>query len=311
MTMNVGILGHSPGNGHPFSYSAIINGYSDAGLREAGWPVIHEYVRRRHFCEFGVEGLRVTCAWTQDAEVTAALCRATHIETAVADPTDMIGRVDAVIIARDDAASHRRLAEPFLEAGIPVLIDKPLTLDSDELDYFAPFLGSGKLMSCSGMRYATELDACKSAIADYGRLRVLRGTVVNDWARYGIHMLDAIFPLLESRPVSIRALASRHESLAISMDDGTLVCIDALGDVPPIFRVDIHASRRHSQHDITDNFSMFRRLLSEFAAMVKSGRPSESAETSLVVLNTLIAGNQALRINDEVMIDGAQLQAVV
>ncbi len=243
MTMKVGILGHSPGNGHPFSYSTIINGYSDAGLREAGWPVIYDYVRRRHTSDFGVAGLRVTCAWTQDRAVTQALCRAANIDTAVASPTEMLGQVDAVIVARDDAAVHRALAEPFLDAGIPVLIDKPLTLDAEDLAYFRPFLEIGKLMSCSGMRYARELDAVKAHIADYGRLQLLRGTVVNDWARYGVHMLDAIFPLLKSRPVAIRALPSRHQSLAITMDDGTLVCVDALGEVPPIFRVDILGSQ--------------------------------------------------------------------
>ncbi|MDW5377019.1 Gfo/Idh/MocA family oxidoreductase [Halomonas sp. HP20-15] len=311
MAINVGILGHSPGNGHPFSYSSIINGYSDAGLREAGWPVIYDYVRRRHASDFGVEGLRVTCAWTQDAAVTQALCRAANIATAVASPSEMLGQVDAVIIARDDAASHRRLAEPFLEAGIPVFIDKPLTLDTVELDYFRPFLETGKLMSCSSMRYAWELDVIKAGIADYGQLHVLRGTIVNDWARYGVHMLDAIFPLVQARPVAIRALASRHQSLAITMDDGTLVTVDALGDAPPIFRVDVLGSRCHSQHDITDNFSMFRRLLSEFAAMVEFGRPSESAETTVWVLKTLIAGNRALQTNQEVSIDDAQLQAVV
>ena len=307
MTMDVGILGHSPGNGHPFSYSAIINGYSDAGLREAGWPVIYDYVRRRHFSDFGVEGLHVTCAWTQDAAVTEALCRAANIANTVASPTEMLGQVDAVIVARDDAASHRALAEQFLEAGIPVLIDKPLTLDATELDYFRPFLETGKLMSCSSMRYARELDVIKANIADYGRLHALRGTIVNDWARYGVHLLDAIFPLLHSRPVAIRALASRHQALVITMDDGSLVTVDALGDAPPIFRVDVFGSKQHSQHDITDNFSMFRRLLSEFAVMVESGRPSESAETTVQVLKTLIAGNRALETNEEVSIDDSQL----
>jgi hypothetical protein len=39
---NVGILGLSEGNGHPFSFSAIINGYDDVGLTEGGWPGNHD-----------------------------------------------------------------------------------------------------------------------------------------------------------------------------------------------------------------------------------------------------------------------------
>ena len=52
MVIRVGMIGLSEGNGHPFSMSAIINGYSDTGLAESGWPVIHEYVKRRHPSEF-------------------------------------------------------------------------------------------------------------------------------------------------------------------------------------------------------------------------------------------------------------------
>ncbi len=57
-TVRVGIIGMSEGNGHPFSFSAIINGYDDAGLAVSGWPGIHAYVRRRDPSEFGIDGLR-------------------------------------------------------------------------------------------------------------------------------------------------------------------------------------------------------------------------------------------------------------
>ena len=50
---SIGIIGVSEGNGHPFSYSSIINGYSPEGLAASGWPGIYEYVRRRHASEFG------------------------------------------------------------------------------------------------------------------------------------------------------------------------------------------------------------------------------------------------------------------
>ena len=37
MVIRVGIVGLSEGNGHPFSFSAIINGFSDVGMAAAGW----------------------------------------------------------------------------------------------------------------------------------------------------------------------------------------------------------------------------------------------------------------------------------
>ena len=36
MVKSIGIIGLSEGNGHPFSYSSIINGYSPEGLAASG-----------------------------------------------------------------------------------------------------------------------------------------------------------------------------------------------------------------------------------------------------------------------------------
>ena len=140
MVGSIGIMGISEGNGHPFSYSAIINGYSPDGLSKSGWPGIYDYVRRRHASEFGLNGWKVTHAWTQQPETTRKLCAACQIETAVEDYHEFLGKVDAVIIARDDFESHFEMAHPFLRAGMPVFVDKPLSLEIAQLRELKPFL---------------------------------------------------------------------------------------------------------------------------------------------------------------------------
>jgi predicted dehydrogenase len=294
VTTRVGIIGVSEGNGHPFSFSAIINGYDDAGLAASGWPGIYNYVRRRDGSEFGIGDLQVTHAWTQELAVTEALCRASRIPNAVAAPDDMLGAVDALILARDDHETHLELAKPFLEAGLPVLIDKPLSLDPAALRFFRPFLEAGRLMSCSGMRYARELDEVRAGLADYGRLLLLRGVVVLSWEKYGIHLIDAFLNLTPARPVAVVALDAPHASMAISMDDGSLLQIDALGDeAPPTFHFDFWGTLAKSSHDVTDNFSMFRRMLWHFDQMIRNGRPEVPVEDTLTAMRLLIAGRLA------------------
>jgi predicted dehydrogenase len=138
MVKSIGIIGLSEGNGHPFSYASIINGYSHAGLASSGWPGIYEYVRRRHASEFGLNGWTVTHAWTQDPETTRRLCAACHIPNGVDDYREFLGSVNAVIIARDDYKTHLQMAHLFLEAGLPVFVDKPLSLDVSELSRKRP-----------------------------------------------------------------------------------------------------------------------------------------------------------------------------
>ena len=307
MVIRAGIVGLTEGNGHPFSFSAIVNGYAPAALAASGWPGISEYVRRRDPSEFGLDGLTVTHAWTQDAALTKALCDACRIPNAAAHLKDLLGQVDAVIFARDDHENHLAMAMPFLEAGLPVFIDKPLSLNPDELRAFRPFLETGRLMSCSGMRYAKELDEVRACLPQYGRLKLIRGAVLNDWERYAVHLLEAIFSLVPSHPLSVTALEAEHMSVAIRMDDGCLVQIDALENVPKTFRVDVWGSERASSHDIVDNFSMFRRMLWHFRNSITEGRPAIPVERTLAIMRVLIAGRLARREGRKVHLDDIKL----
>ena len=99
-------------------------------------------------------------------------------------------------------------------------------------------------MSCSGMRYARELDEVRATLADYGRLLLLRGAVVLSWEKYGIHLIDAFFGMTAGAAGLGRRSGRPHTSLAIAMDDGSLLQIDALGDdAPPTFHFDFWGTR--------------------------------------------------------------------
>ena len=299
----VGIIGLSEGNGHPFSFGSIINGFSPEGLSVSGWPGIYEYVRRRHPSEFGLNGWKITHAWTQDPESTGRLCAACNISHSVRDYREFLGNVDAVIIARDDYETHFEMARLFLEAGLPVFVDKPLSLDLAELTAFKPYLQTGQLMSCSGMRYARELDEPRANLSAYGRLKLIRGAIVLSWEKYGVHLLDAAFGITSARPVSVRMLPAEHAFAAVRLDDGTLVQIDALGECARTFHLELFGTQRIGAFDITDNFSMFRRMLWQFVTSIATGSPAIAPERTLEIMRVLIAGRMSCNQNREVFLN--------
>lgn len=290
------VLGLSEGNGHPFSFAAIVNGYSPDEFAATGWPQILAYLETRDATEFGGLGARVTHAWTQDRAVTESLCRACHVDHAVADPRDLPGEVDAVLLARDDPESHLRLALPFLERGIPVFVDKPLATTTADLALFLDHLRSGLLMSCSALRFARELDAVRLTLRGADDLLSIRGTTPKDWLRYGIHLLDASLPLLgKDRPVAVTAFDTRHTSLAVETVGGRLLQLDCLGDSPAPIRLDVIRRTKVHSHELRDNFTAFRRCLGHFFTMVRDRRPTVPPADTLSSISTLIAGGEALR----------------
>lgn len=301
--MKLGVIGLNPGNGHPFSFSAIVNGYSDEGFARSEWGVIHAYLKARDATEFGFPGVRVTHAWTQDPAATRSLCDAAGIEHAVAAPGELIGKVDAVLLCRHDHETHFAMAMPFLEAGLAVWVDKPLTLDLAELKAFRPYLERGKLMSCSGLAFARELDEPRATLAEYGALKLIRAAVVLDWEKYGVHMVDAVLKLGVGRPLAVTALPAGHQSLAIELDGGTLFQVDALGACPKTFRVDLFGEKRESSHQLFDNFHAFRRCLGHFVRMVETGRPQLDPLFTVTSMKTLIAGRRALAERRRITLD--------
>ncbi|MFC4357686.1 Gfo/Idh/MocA family protein [Halobium salinum] len=301
--LDLGVVGLTPGNGHPYSFASIVNGYSDDGFRASDWGVIYDYLAAKDPSEFGFPGVSVTHAWTQDPAETERLCAAARVPEAVDSFEDLRSTVDALLLLRDDSERHAEMALPFLEDGTPVFVDKPLALDAEDLDAFRPHLEAGRLLSCSGMRFACELDAPRANLTNYGELKVARGTVINDWVHYGVHMLDAILGVVDARPEIVRALDAPHDAFGVTLDDGTLVQVDALGDAPFVFDVSFLGSEKASDHPIRDNFAAFRRTLWHFVRMVKTGDPPLDPQATLDVMATLVAGKRARETGNSVDVD--------
>jgi hypothetical protein len=289
--IRTGIIGYSDGNGHPFSFSAIVNGYDDQKFADAGWPVIHNYLKLQGADRFGIGEARVTHAWTQIPELTAKLCAACKIDTACGTVDDMLGQVDAVIVARDDWQSHAKYAMPFLRAGLPVFVDKPLSLDDRELNEFEPYLRSGKLMSCSGLRYAAELDEFRAPRADWpiGTPRLVEASVLFGVEKYGIHMIEAVASLDPAwgRVTTIARLPVPHDAWLLTLSDGVPFVLHCLGQVAKTFHVGIYGDKGHRHFDLHDNFSAFRRTMEHFFTMVKGGRPSIDPDETLRIMRLI------------------------
>ncbi|MEJ1935652.1 Gfo/Idh/MocA family oxidoreductase, partial [Nostoc sp. NIES-2111] len=194
--LSFGILGLSPGNGHPYSWSAIFNGYDRDAMATCPFPVIPAYLAERTFPDDAIAGARVTHVWTQDRAVSEHVAQASRIDRVVDRPEDMIGSVDGVLLARDDAERHPLLAAPFLDAGLPIYIDKPLALSGrDARKIYARQARPGQIFTCSALAFAAELSLTARDKSDIGRLRYAEAVTAKDWGRYAVHVIEPLLTL--------------------------------------------------------------------------------------------------------------------
>lgn len=289
----VGIIGYNNGNGHPYSFSAIINGYDQEEMDNSPYPGIAKYLSVREPDEFGVNDFRVTHVWCPDKAIALNIAACTNIPNVVDEYLGMLGAVDAVIIARDDVRSHFTIAKPFLENGIPTFIDKPLCDNINDLGCFKKYLKNGLLLSCSGLRYLPTIINKFEGQLNPEEVLWTHSVSIIDWFKYGIHVLEGIVPVLGAEIewvqntgeegndiVRVQYLSGKYSMIHVNKQSGFII------------RSTFYTNTtKHYQVDYNDNFSCFRNLLFHFYNQVKSGTPAIDPEETITLMKALYAAH--------------------
>jgi predicted dehydrogenase len=296
--MKLGIIGMSEGNGHPYSWSAIVNGDFDrATMNKCGFAGIPLYLEANSDT-LGIDGAQVTHIWTQDRKISEHIALASGIETVVDRAEEMIDQVDAVLLARDDPENHVSLAKPFLDADIPIFIDKPLAITAEDLDYFTRQNEKGKfIMSCSSMRYSVECRTLRTELTSLGKIELATVIGTKDWVKYGIHMLEALFALLDDpNAVSVQHISeSGKDIVLITMENGLLATVHIFKDISPTFQLSLFGRNGWQLVEIKNSYAMFKENIKEFIRSVREGQPRLRFENTKNIIRTLIGAKDSMQ----------------
>ena len=293
-SIRLGVIGLSEGNGHPYSWSAIFNGYDSNAMENCGFPVIPRYLEEQQFPKDAITEARVTHVWAQEKQISAHIAKATFIETIVDRFTDMIGLVDGVLLARDDAETHFEFAAPFLDAGIPVYIDKPLALSVTEANRLLDLQRyPGQIFSCSALRYAREFQLSDVEKIQIGRLKHIHATAPKDWDKYSVHLIEPLLLLADERGIVERLQSWRNEdstTLAVKFSGDLNVLLSTVGSshVPIVLKV--MGDQGWKDLVFQDTYSAFKNALFEFVQSIIHRNVRIDQDFMLEVVSLIEAG---------------------
>ena len=294
--IRLAMLGSSSGNGHPYSWSAMFNGY-DREVMPPHHPFVGAlaYLNKQPSATLTIPGAKVThvCCQGDGGFEAEDVARFASIPTIVEKPTDVIGAVDAVIIATDFGGDHAARAQPFVEAGLPVFIDKPLTDNAPDLKIFMDWVASGKpIMSSSCMRYTKEFAPYRHSTHDLGELRFVNITTAKSWERYGIHALEAIYPILGPGFLTAQNTGTLDRNVVhLTHRRGVDVIVVANKDMYGGFGcLQLCGTAGKAQTAYSDTFFAFKTQLEAFIDYLRTGvRPFPFSET-VELMQLVIAG---------------------
>lgn len=194
----IGLIGYSNLNDHPYAWPALFNGFSAEKLAQSRYPQNLEVFKDRSFPDDGINKAEITHIWTQDKLVSQEIAAIAFIPNIVDNKEDLIGEVDAVLMARGDV--DYAMCRSFIEAGLPIFIDKPFALSKKEaLRILNSQLYENQVVTGSATRFMQELHVSKLDKKALGKIKFVEGTMVRSWEFYGIHLLESSIYQLQER----------------------------------------------------------------------------------------------------------------
>lgn len=158
----------------------------------------------------------VTHIWSEKGheERCAEIAEKYQIETICKNYTDMIGEIDIAFIVTRNGNDHFEQVKPFIDAKIPIWIDKPIALSVEDAvricDYAQKdgvmLLGGSTLKSCRSIKQF-KADVAKLERVDYFAMSYCSsvGSPTGGISFYSSHLAEVAYIFFGSEIDSLRA----------------------------------------------------------------------------------------------------------
>ena len=132
------------------------------------------------------------------------------------DPSAMVEAVDAAMVLAVDWERHIPLAELFLDAGVPTLVDKPLAGCLDAVNRLEAAANGTALFGGSSVPFHPRL----AGLPQGGTKRTLYAAGYNDYFYYRVHLTDTVRFLADSPWETVELTSEPGTTLRVTFKNG-------------------------------------------------------------------------------------------
>lgn len=257
-----------------------------------------------------VEGARVVAAWTApSAIITEDLHRnynrilQEELGVQFVDTLDELkNAVDAVMVLSQEGGVHLERAKPFLEAGMPVFIDKPFACSMRDALLMADIAkkNGAPLFSSSSLRYALEVQKVNEATNSWGKvITAIAFSPAPIHPRnpglfhYGIHGVEILFALMGKGCRRVRCVHRDEGEVVVGeWEDGRIGTMHGI-------RKGVHAygftviCENQAWTTTVDTRYIYRELLKQVVRMFQTGEPPLDISETLQIVAFIEGARQS------------------
>ena len=216
----------------------------------------------------------------------------------VDQPSDLIGQVDAVMVLSLCGAAHRSHAELFLNAGLPIFVDKPYACSLADARAMAECSQStGKLMfSTSALRFSEDV----LRMTEFGsRSGGMNGCLVHGPAKrqagnpglfhYGIHIVEMMYALMGAGCESVATTHSDGcEVVNARWTDGRIATLRGVRDGSTAYGAMAFCDSAVLHSYISSQFA-YRNLCQKVIKAFETGEAPVAHDVSIEIVRFILA----------------------
>lgn len=230
---------------------------------------------------------------------------------------EAVGKIDGLIITARHGANHYKYAKPYIASGIPMFIDKPITVDCDEAIKFMRELREAgvRISGGSSLSQADEIIALRESamakkdgetVGGIVRAPLQSDSVYGGFYFYAQHLVEMVSSVFGRYPKSVKAYSVENQKTVIFRYEKY--------DVVGVFYE--HSYKYYAARFATDGTeggvvegspNWFKREFADFDAIVSGGEQKMSYDDFISPVFVMRAIELALESGEEVKVEEYQV----
>lgn len=200
----------------------------------------------------------------------------------VENPADLIGRVDAVMVESQQGSKHLAHARLFLEAGLPVFVDKSFAGSVAEAEEMITLAQKKELtlMSCSSLRYDATIIAAREKQHELGKLLsadVWTAAALHEgnpgMLHYAIHGVEMLYALIGPGCQSVAIAFTEQSEVASGIwTSGHVSAVRGIRQGSYGMGFVAHYEKGHAAFHV-EGAAYYRAMLMAVVRMFETGKP--------------------------------------
>ena len=219
---------------------------------------------------------------------------------------DAVGKVDGVIITARHGDNHYKYAKPYIESGVPMFIDKPITVDETEAVSFMRECREAGVRVTGGSccKYAAEISDMKAKLTPEDIRGGLVRAPINMENPYGgfffysQHLVEMMGELFGLYPRSVKAYRAANTVNVVFRYDGYDV-IGLYTEFSNHYFVSVALGGETLASNATIGTNCFTRELDEFCDLLRGGEQTVTYDDFIAPVFTLNAIHRSLESGEE------------